>query len=208
MAIVNGYCSLDEIKHPSALNIDDNDNDTALERVIVAVSRWIDGPKGCRRRFYTVEQARYYTACQDWLIEIDDLVTLTTLKTDPDGDATYTYNWASTDYLLTPYNAAANGEPYTGIETTPRGSYRFPVNAYRSRVQVTGAFGFCAIANVPAVIKEACLLMGTRVFLRIKDKPFGVSGSADLGTLEVINAIGKDDEIQGMLKTIRQRVYA
>lgn len=207
MAIVNGYTSLDDIKH--RLGIDDSDDDTALESVITAVSRWIDSNRG--RRFYTVSETRYYLADLDWLIDIDDLVSVTSIKTDPNGDATYTYTWASTDYLLTPFNAVAKGQPYTHIETTPLGAFRFPVHPLtttrRSRIQVTGAFGYSTITTVPQAIKEACLLVSMRVWGR-KDLLYGVSGSADLGTLQAITSLGSDGEVQALLNTVKRRAIA
>lgn len=189
--------------------VTDQKDDARLESVVEATSRWIDSETGTR--FYTVSETRYYLAEQDWLIDIDYLVSLTSVKTDPNGDGTYTYTWAGTDYTLSPYNAVVSGQPYTHLETTPLGAYRFPVypssTTRRSRVEVTGAFGYSTLANVPRPIKEACILMSIRLFQR-KDKPFGISGSADLGTLEVITAVGKDDEIKRLLRTVKRRAIA
>lgn len=209
MAITNGYTSLPELKHRLNIAEDDAKDDTPLENAISAASRIIDSETGTR--FYTATETRYYLAYQDWLIDIDPLVTLTSVKTDPNGDGTYLYTWASTDYQLAPYNAAADGEPYTVIESTPLGAYRFPVypssTTLRSRVQVTGAFGYCALANVPSFIKEACLLISMRLWGR-KDLLYGVSGSADLGTLQAIANIGNDGELQLALSPIKKKAIA
>lgn len=204
MSITNGYCTVPQLKTRLGVDQGDNIDDSTLESVIEAVSRWIDADRG--RRFYVATETRYYSSELDWLIEIDDLASLTTLKTDPNGDGTYLYSWASTDYLLVPYNAAANGQPYTHIETTPLGAYRFPVypatTTRRSRVQVVGSFGYSS--TTPKAIAETCLLASARVWMR-KDLVFGISGSAELGTLQVATALDRDAEIRALLSTIKKR---
>lgn len=209
MTITNGYTDLDTLKRALDFNSGDAIGDSDLESIIMAVSRVIDKETGTR--FYTVTETRYYLAADDWLIDIDYLVSLTSLKTDPNGDGTYTYTWASTDYQLAPYNAVANGQPYTHIETTPLGAYRFPVYpstvTRRSRIQVTGAFGYSALANVPDAIKRACVLISLRVFKR-KDLVYGITGNADLGTLQVIAPLMKDGEIRALLSTVKKRAIA
>ena len=52
MAIVNGYCTLAELK--SALRITDSTDDTLLENAIESASRRIDGYTG--RFFYVMSQ--------------------------------------------------------------------------------------------------------------------------------------------------------
>lgn len=105
----------------------------------------------------------------------------------------------------------AKGQPYTHIETTPLGAFRFPVHPLtttrRSRIQVTGAFGYSTLATVPQAIKEACLLVSMRVWGR-KDLLYGVSGSADLGTLQAITSLGSDGEAQALLNTVKRRAIA
>lgn len=182
MAITNGYTTLAVVK--DVLGISDTGHDTELERVVEAVSRWIDG--FCGRHFYSASETRYYTAeWGDWLI-VDDLLTVTTLKTDENEDRTYERTWASTDYDLEPFNAATDGRPYTSIRTAPAGLYTFPTG--RKAVQIVGSFGWSAI---PDAIEEACILQTTRIFRR-KDAPFGVTGSADMGQVLAIARLDPD----------------
>ena len=56
---------------------------------------------------------------------MDDLLSVTTLKTDEDGDRTYEITWATTDYDLMPYNATleSQAQPYSHLQTTPDGDY-------------------------------------------------------------------------------------
>src|SRR3990172_4276833 len=141
ITITNGYLTLAELKSHPALDIDANDNvdDTRLEGVIEGVSRWIDQDR--KRRFFTTgsDETRYFTTEVSHRCVIEDLISMTTLKTDFDGDGTYETIWATTDYRLFPYNGSLNGEPYIAIEQRPYSVNTFPT--YPGAVQVIGKFG-------------------------------------------------------------------
>ena len=188
MTITNGYCTLAELRARLGYVSTDTADDAMLEAVVMGVSRLIDRYTG--RRFYTTsaDETRYYTAEDSYTLFLpDDLVSVTTLSTDEDGDRTYEYTWAVTDYDLEPANAALDGQPYTRIEVTPEGAYLWPVGIRRG-VKIVGKFG---LAAAPADVKEACLLQSERVFKR-KDAPFGVVGSAEMGQALVIPKLDPD----------------
>lgn len=150
MAIVNGYTTLATLK--SRISITDETDDTELERIITAVSRAIDDY--CGRRFYAADETRYYMAQHGDRLLVDDLLSVTTLSTDDDGDRAYEHDWAATDYDLCPDNANIDGEPYWEIRATPNGNYSFPVGVRRG-VKVVGSFGYRS--TTPAVVEDACL---------------------------------------------------
>jgi hypothetical protein len=175
--------------------ISDTEDDSAIESVIEAVSRRID--EATSRRFYQeLATTRYFSAEWADLLHIPDLVTLTTLKTDEDGDRVYETTWASTDYDLEPFNAALVSKPYTAIHVAPNGRYVFPL--VRKSVEIVGTWGWPA---VPKIAKEACLLQSFRVFKR-KDAPFGVAGSIEIGQLQVISKL--DPDVTWMLEPLRR----
>lgn len=190
MPIVNGYCTAAELK--ARLGRVDADDDTIIEQVIEAASRHVDG--WCDRRFFQeTATVRYYTAeFSDWL-PVDDLVSVTSLETDADGDRVYEDSWASTDYDLEPYNAAlANiARPYTSLRVTPDGDYAFPT--IRKGVKITGTWGWSA---VPDAVTEATILHATRLFRR-KDSPYGVAGQGDFGRVALLPRI--DPDVQALL---------
>jgi len=178
MALVNGYCSLEELK--SEMAISDAVDDALLEAVIEVVSRWVED--WCNRRFYTTaaDETRYYTAMRsDRLLLPDDLLTLTSLATDDDGDRTYEDTWAATDYDKCPFNAALDSQPYTSIQVAPDGDYTFPVGMQKG-VKLVGKFGYST--TTPAAIKKATLLRATQLF-RLKDSPFGSVGGEGMGPI-------------------------
>lgn len=164
-----------------------------------AATRWLD--ERLDTRFRAVSEARYYTARWYDLLTIDDLVSLTSLKTDDDDDGVYETTWTATDYRLEPRNAAAKNRPYRDIRITANGSYAFPTRV-DDGVEVTGLFGYAA--EPPAPIVQACLLMAHRLWMR-KDAIFGVAGTPGLGVTVVQARIQDDADILALLDGIDRR---
>jgi hypothetical protein len=185
LAITNGYCSLADLK--ATLRIQDDLDDTILELAIESASRDIDG--ACERIFYkTTGATRVYVPRDSFLVETDDIVSVTTLKTSS-GGVTFDITWATTDFQLEPLNGIAGGlvQPYTQIRAI--GSYLFPVwepsnvNAQEATVQIVGTFGW---NTVPTAIRQATIMLASRVYKRA-DSPLGVAGFSDLGAVRVSN---------------------
>lgn len=145
--------------------------DADVNAAVEAASRGLD--EGCGRRFWAdpdALQVRYYDATGD-LVRIDDLVTLTTLATDPGGDGTYEQTWTrDTDFVLSPLNAPADGRPWETVTRHPSGSHRFPAG-YPRAVRVTGRFGWPA---VPPAIAQATTILAAKLLKRSREAPFGV----------------------------------
>lgn len=188
MTITNGYATLAELKARIGIASDDTVGDSQLEAIVEAASRAID--EHCGRRFYadSTAGARYYTAeFSDLLFLPDDVISVTTLATDSDGDRTYEDTWETTDYDLQPDNASTDGRPYTRIQITPAGRYAFPVGVRRG-VKLTAVYGWSA---APKPVKEATLIQAGRLWAR-KDAPFGIMGSAEFGQMQAIPRLDPD----------------
>ena len=146
--------------------------DTDIARAILAASRAIDWATG--RRFYLDTDAtsvRYYTPDSPSLLAIDDLVTLTSILVDQDGDGTFEETWTvNTDFVLTPLNAAADSEPYWWVEVRNLSGRRFPCQLERS-VKVTGQFGW---PSVPSDIQLATSILASKLLRRVREAPFGI----------------------------------
>lgn len=166
------YVQVEEFKSTielSGTSFSDEDVKMALR----ASCRAID--EICDRRFYldTVDQARYYSPTDWWTLEVDDIASITSLKTDPGGDGTFEVTWTlNTDYVREPLNAAADNRPYTKLCVHPAGANLFPVQWPRT-VELTGKFGW---PSVPSAIEEATTLLTHRLLKRARQAPFGVSG--------------------------------
>jgi hypothetical protein len=188
------YCELWEAKSYCGIELADATKDGFISSLITAASNYIDAKTN--RRFYTTaaDETRYYQVVDErdgdsgvlWLR--DDLLSVTSLKTDEDGDGVYEVTWTTSDYKLFPLNAVVSGRPYTWIETRPNGSYGFPLRV-QAGIQIIGKFGYSTSA--PAVVKNACLLQVSRWWNR-KNAPFGVVGSADMGQAVVVPKLDPD----------------
>jgi len=196
--ITNGYTDLEEYKR-RFYNVEDQDDtqsDEALESIITAISRAIDFIT--HRRYYAATETRYYTPDHPDYLEVFDLLSISAngLKTDEDGDRTYEVTWATADYDLMPFNASLDGEPYTWLEITPDGDYSFPDGVSKS-VELAGSYGYSA--TTPPGIEEACLLTCHRLMKRA-DTPLGVSGSTNLGQVNIIiKTMTADPDIMELL---------
>lgn len=202
MTISNGYTTLDELRY----HIDPqggivwSDSDLPLQELAIeAASRWIDNQTG--RTFYTVADTRYYDAQAHDSVTIDDVVTVTAVKTDGKLDRTYGDVFASADYELIPRNAAQKNRPYTEIRTTPNGSYSF--STYRDSVSVSGTFGYAS--EVPSDISAACLILAHQLWKR-KAAIFGVMGMSALGVQVVMKKITHDAHVMGLIMPYKRIV--
>ena len=170
------YCSNEELK--SRLGITDTADDFEITLAVQAASRSVDEITG--RYFWRGTDTRTYVPTSIYRQALDDLVSVTSLMADRDGDGTYEETWvAGTDYQLETapwaYNTGSLGEqwPYTGFNII--GPKYIPIVwpwSHQNRLQVTGVFGWPA---VPLAVKQATLIAAADLF-RLKDAPFGIAG--------------------------------
>lgn len=194
--ITNGYCSLQDVK--DSLRITDSVDDTLLELAIETASRQIDDH--CERVFYkTTGQTRKFAPRDSYTCEIDDLVTLTSLKTSTDGDGVFDTTWTSVYYQAEPLNGIAGGIPYPTTLFRAVDDYLFPVYGGEATVEVTGTFGW---DTVPTAIKFATILLSSRLFKRM-DSPLGVAGIGDIGVIRVSRIDPDIDALIAPFKKLR-----
>lgn len=168
--MANEYVSAATLK--TTLGITVSTFDTDITTACSAASKGID--QACNRRFWAdadTAQVRYYSPPSSRVLAIDDLITLTSLLTDLDGDGTFeTTLTNNTDFVLEPLNAAAEtpARPYNRVRLHPRSSAYWP--RYPRSVKVTGKFGWAA---VPDEIVRATTILATKLFKR-QEAPFGI----------------------------------
>ena len=203
MAISDGYATLADVK--AALRITDTVDDSLLEISIEAASREIDG--WCERVFTQSTATRIYRPTDAFTVDVDDLQTVTTLKTDADGDGVFDTTWSTADYQLNPLNGIAGGitTPYTTLKAV--GSYLFPiyeprnVNSQEASIQIAGVWGW---PSIPTAVKQACIILSMRQFKRY-DSPTGVMGFGDLGVMRVGRV---DPDVEKLLMPFRRMSFA
>ena len=198
MAIVNGYCSLAEIK--ASARITDSVDDALLELAVESASRMVDSYT--QRYFYNGGTATRLFAPQDsYVTEIDDLITLTTLQTS-DGDDFGT-TWAAKDYQLEPLNGIVDGltgYPATRIRAVD--DFLFNVLDLEATVRITGVWGWSA---VPTAVKQATVIQAARIFKR-NDSPLGIAGFGDMGAVRV--GVQLDPDVKHLIDVYRKVRFA
>jgi hypothetical protein len=177
------YIGLEEFK--DRLGITDAADDYQAQIAIQAVSQAING--WCGRHFNQVTETRTYMPHNIWLLDIDDLVAVTSFAMDIDGDGIFeTAMVKDVDYQLrygnNLYNRNVTGtaRPYRQAQIIQTGKW-FPFTwpyTHLDRISITGTWGWPA---VPSPVTQACFLMASEYF-KLKDAPFGTSGGTEFGT--------------------------
>lgn len=194
MAITDGYTTLAEVK--AILRITDDVDDALLETCVESASRQIE--THTERVFLSTTGTRLFTPEDSYLCTIDDLSTLTTLKTSSGANGIFNINWEATDLQLEPLNGLTGStySPFTRIRAI--GDYVFPSVMEEATVQVTGVFGYGT--SIPVDVKQACNLLSIRQFKRY-DSPLGVAGFGDIGIVRVSRV---DPDIEALLGPYRK----
>jgi hypothetical protein len=206
LAIVNGYATLAEVK--AAARITDNIDDSLLETAIESSSRDIDAYT--ERVFFNTGATavtRIYIPENIYLLETDDIIAVTSIKTDTTGEGGFDQTWATTDYQLEPLNGLAGGiaTPFTRVRAV--GDYLWPVyeprdiNAGQASVQIVARFGF---ASIPTAIKQATILSSLRAYKRY-ESPTGVLGFSDIGVVRVGRL---DPDVERLIQPYRKIRFA
>jgi len=194
MAITNSYSTLAQVK--AALRITDSVDDSLLEMAVESASRAID--QYTNRIFYNAGTAvRYFAPTDSLNVEIDDLVTLTTLETMSDDEVVYDTTWTATDYQLEPLNGYADGisQPYNHIRAI--GDYTFLTLDGEATVKVTGVWGWSA---VPIQVTQATVIQASRIYKRL-DSPLGII-SGELGSMRVGSRL--DPDVSQLVDSLRR----
>lgn len=196
MAIVNGYCSVADLRE----QLDDEYQkipDSLIERAISAVSRAIDNYCGFpRRRFWKdlAPTTRMYLPEFSDTLFVDDIADKSGLVISTDGSV-----WSSDQFVLYPFDAELRSVAYAYTRIIAVGSRRFPMDGTgRPTVSVTGTHGWSA---VPDEVTEACIIRSTSILKR-KDAPFGVAGFGEFGTSVRIRA--EDPDVADLLSPYRR----
>lgn len=132
------YADLTELKSAGWLDLTGTTLDIYLLALLETASGLLD--RKSNRQFQPKTETRYFNgengAQALWL---PDLLSVTTLRTDEDGDATYERTWAATDYILWPYV----GFPKLKVEAdqrNPSGKFSFPRG--QRAIELNGLWGY------------------------------------------------------------------
>jgi hypothetical protein len=197
MTIVNGYCTLAEVKAALRLENSDTKDDALLENTIEGASRRIDGE--CGRFFYkTAPTAVSIMPRNEYYIMLDDIATTTNLvvKTDTTGNGVFDTTWTlGVDYIMEPTNALVIQRPYRRISAIGAKTFPLTVVPNPPTTQVTAQWGF---DSIPFDIREATVLLAMRGFARY-NSALGVVGFGDMA----ITVRSVDPDIRDMIDPYR-----
>lgn len=148
--------------------------DADVTLAIGAASRAVDHVTG--RRFWLdtgTANVRYYTPQSYGLLQIDDLVAMTSVAIDRSGTGTFSESWTSgTDYVLEPYNnpSAQPARPYETLRVRILSGRWLPTYIEQS-VKITGQFGW---SSVPDDVTAATSILAAKLLRRTREAPFGI----------------------------------
>ena len=136
------YASIADIK--GVLGITATTDDTMIRKIVEAASRSIDNY--CNRIFVTQTSTKYFDGAI--ILWVPDLLSITTLKTDEDGNGTYENTFqVSTepvDYLLYGIGLedSYNTFPKTRVELGEDSDYGSFANGVKRGVEIVGIWGY------------------------------------------------------------------
>ncbi|KKL19182.1 hypothetical protein LCGC14_2468050 [marine sediment metagenome] len=191
--ITNGYATLAEFKTEKDISSTDAVDDTSIEDIIEAASRFIDSETG--RTFYARTETRNFDVPRGTreLRLDDDLLTITTLTNGDDNEI------ANTEYILLP----ANVSPKFAIvlKSTSSTIWQPDSNSGTEQViSVAGTWGW--VADHPDNIKRACLMIATDYYDKREGQ--GVTTATVTGAGVVIKAAGVPAAAMKIIRTFRK----
>ena len=132
------YASIADVK--GVLGITATTDDTIIRKIVEAASRSLDNY--CNRVFVTQTATKYFNGAT--ILWLPDLLSLTTLKTDEDGNATFENTLATTDYILygTGLEDSLNTFPKTRIEISEDSDYSSFALGIKKGVEIVGIWGY------------------------------------------------------------------
>lgn len=205
------YTKLSVLKEEANLVLDVDD--AHLAGAITAASRFIDRYCGREEGFFkadTTASARYYSGSGKVYQYIDPCIEITEVAVkDSATDDSYT-TWTDDDdywaFSGNPEYPDFNSLPYTGVMTNPTGNYLSftsgrwikrrgfslitPYGRSTKTVKITAKWGYSE--EVPADIEQACIMVVTRWFARMRGGMADTLASGELGRLVYTQALDPD----------------
>lgn len=186
--VTDAYATTDDYRQ--AIDKQDLDADPVIEVDLMAISRWLDKRLD---RFFGQEGSDLAPVTREYEIPlsstaprlpIDDLVTLTSIGIDTDGDGSINVVLSAAEYRLFPLNARLGSEPhpYDRIALFPGGvagstnDVIAGIGAFPPVLRIAGVWGWPA---VPEAIKRATIQLTALWRL---DTPRATTQISELGT--------------------------
>ena len=201
--MANDYCTVAEIKSALPDANWGSDYDTLLTALVTRASRAIDRFTGREPGAYYVDTdtTRYFDGSGLRELWVGELAAApTSVAVTEAGDLDDYTAWASTDYLLWPYNVAAEGRPYLRLDVDQLNGtksiwYKFPKS-----VKIIGKFGYST--STPDEVKQGTIIQAVRWFKRGQQAYQDVGAIFELGQLHYVK--GLDPDVEQMVMHLRR----
>ncbi len=190
---INDYCLPDDIRDAMPGAEISPTADRLLTKLITRASRLIDGyfmrPVGAF--FIADDTTRYYDGSGSDILWIDELAAApTSVAVAEVGDITNYLTYASTEYLLWPYNALVDGMPYLRLDLNLLYGSKFVWYKFPKSVKIVGKFGFSVA--VPDEIAEAVIIQSVRWYKRGQQAFQDTGAIVDLSQLKFVKELDPD----------------
>jgi len=159
--------------------------DDVLASCVTRASRAIDAYLKRAPGAFAVsdDSTRYFDGTGGAVLWPGEFIAVTSLSVAETGDPTAYTLWAATDYVLWPYNAAAEGMPYERIDLDTLYGTKTMFPRYRKAVKVVGKFGYSG--TVPDEVQAAAIIEAARLFKRGQAGYQDYGGNPALGQVRV-----------------------
>jgi hypothetical protein len=132
------YANIADVK--GVLGITATTDNTVIRKIAEAASRSID--QYCNRTFAAHTATKYFDGAS--ILWLPDLLSISTLKTDEDGDATFENTLSTGDYILYGHGLedSLNSYPRTRIEISGDSDYSSFASGTKKGVEIAGLWGY------------------------------------------------------------------
>lgn len=178
-----------------------------MANYVTAASRLIDLEVGRWEGFFyptTDDVTKYYDGSGYTDQEIDEFVSITSVSVAETGglaSTDYTTWTLNTDYILEPYNAAAEGKPYYRLSLVFYQGTKGAFYQGQKSVRVVGVAGYASA--VPAVVAQAARIQAARWFMRAKGGWQDTGGNSNLGEPRYKGTAELDGDIRALLHPLK-----
>ena len=172
------------LKDPAGGAGDDNE----LFQLLLSVSDWVD--HYCNRHFYPRTETLVFDGTGTAQLLLPDLISVTSLKEDNNGDLTFNETWATGDYWLQPYNAAPAqhwGGPYTAVKARAEGNKSDGFMAGEQNFQIAGVWGYVQFSEDSGTDLNDASMTTTKTTVAVDDgTQFQIGQTVLIGTEQML----------------------
>lgn len=207
---INDYCTAAEVKAAMPDGSWSTTYDTLLALIVTRASRAIDRyTMRAPGAFYvSADVTQYFDGNGTTKLRIGELAAAPTSVAVAetgivDGAAgtggSYT-TWSASDYLLWPYNAPNDNEPYRRLDINLLNGSQAVWYPFPKAVKIVGKFGYAT--TVPDDIKQAAIIQASRWFKRGQQAFQDTGAVQELGQLRYTQKL--DPDVAALLGFLRR----